>query len=249
MAHISIDQTDVFEEAARLASQKGLVRFTRFLDPAQAIQAAQIARSHRAGFCVWGGYPNAERVIGSFFPEGENVDPSEYPVVCLHTRINARFSSISHRDLLGAFMALGLTRACIGDIIISDTDVYLFSSAQTADFVASSLTSAGKVSLSFSVLDTVPDMPEPAGTSFSAVVSSLRLDAVLAAAYKLSRSEAADFVRAGLVKVDHVPCERIDFQLKESTLLSLKGRGRVRLSCVNGVTRKQRIGISLFRYE
>lgn len=249
MAHISIDQADVFEDAARLASQKGLVRFTRFLDPAQAVQAAQIARSYRAGFSFWGGYPNAERVVACFFPEGECVDPSEYPVVCLHTRINAKFSSITHRDLLGAFMALGLTRACIGDIIISDTDVYLFSSAQTADFVAASLTSAGKVSLDFSALDTVPDMPEPAGVSFSSVVSSLRLDAVLAAAYKLSRSEAADCIRAGLVKVDHIPCERIDCQLKEGALLSLKGKGRVRLSCVNGVTRKQRIGISLFRYE
>jgi len=39
MAHISIDHADVFEDAARLASQKGLVRFTRFLDPAQAVQA------------------------------------------------------------------------------------------------------------------------------------------------------------------------------------------------------------------
>jgi len=249
MAHISIDHADVFEDAARLASQKGLVRFTRFLDPAQAVQAEQIARSHRAGFCIWGGYPHAERVIGCFFPEGEIIDHSEYPVVCLYTRINAKFNSISHRDLLGAFMALGLTRACIGDIIISDTDVYLFSSAQTADFVSSSLTSAGKVSLDFSVLDVVPEMPEPAGTSFSAVVSSLRLDAVLAAAYRLSRSEAADCVRGGLVKVDHIPCERIDFQLKEGALLSLKGKGRIRLSCVNGATRKQRIGINLFRYE
>lgn len=249
MAHTNVDQTDVFEDAAKLASQKGLVRFTRFLDPAQAIQAEQIARSHHAGFSVWGGYGHAERVVGCFYPEGDSILNDEYPVVCLHARFNAKFNSITHRDLLGAFMALGLTRACIGDIIISDTDVYLFSSAQTADFVVSALTSAGKASLDFSVLDEVPEMPQPAGTVFSAVVSSLRLDAVLAAAYKLSRSEAADCIRAGLVKVDHMPCERVDCQLKEGTLMSLRGKGRVRLNGVNGMTRKQRIGISLFRYE
>ena len=249
MAHGVSDQTDVFEDAARLASNKGLTRFTRFLDPAQAIQAAQIARSLYAGFSVWGGYPDAERVIGCFYPEEEEAPKSEYPLVCLHAKVNARFNSISHRDLLGAFMALGLTRACLGDIIISGADVYLFTSSQTSDFVAASLTSAGKVSLDFSVLDEVPDMPAPDGEMFSAVVSSLRLDAVAAAAYKLSRSEAAECIRAGLMKVDHLPCERIDHQIKEGALLSLRGRGRIRLNKVNGMTRKQRIGITLFRYE
>lgn len=249
MGHTLIDPSDVFEDAARLAAQKGLIRFTRFLDPAQAAQAARIARTCRADFSVWGGYPDAERVIGCFFPEGETVELPEYPVACLHARLNARFNSISHRDLLGAFMALGLTRACIGDIILSDTDAYLFAAAQTAGFIASSLTSAGKASLHFSVLDEVPDMPAPSGTAFSAIVSSLRLDAVLSAAYRLSRSESADCIRAGLVKVDHVPCERVDFQLREGSLLSLRGKGRVRLSGVNGLTRKQRIGIILFRYE
>lgn len=249
MAYVNVDQSDVFEDAARLSSQKGLIRFTRFLDPAQAIQAAQIARSYRAGFAVWGGYDRAERVIGCFFPEEECVSNDEYPLVCLHAKFNGKFNSVTHRDLLGAFMALGLTRACIGDIIISESDVYLFASAQTSSFIASSLTSAGKVSLDFSVLDEVPKMPEPDGTALSAVVSSLRLDAVLAAGYKLSRSEAADCIRSGIVKVDHVACDRVDFQLKEGALLSLRGKGRVRLVSVNGITRKQRIGISLFRYE
>lgn len=250
MQHQSLhDLADAFSDAARLASLKGLIRFTRFLDPAQAVQASQIARSNGVCFSTWGGYDHAERIIGCFHPSDETVLNEEYPLVCLHARVNTRFHTIAHRDLLGAFMALGLTRACIGDMIIRDADVYIFASSQTADFVAGSLTSAGKTPLSFSVLDEIPPMPEPEGTVFSAVVSSLRLDAVLAAAYRLSRSQAAEFIRAGLVKVDHVPCEHTDYQLKEGALLSLRGKGRVRLDEVHGLTRKQRIGISLFRYE
>jgi len=239
----------VLEDAARIASRKGLIRFTRFLDPAQVMQARQIAHSHDCAFSCWGGYQDAERVIGCFHPHEEDVDVEAYPLVCLFSPVHTKFGSISHRDLLGAFMALGLTRSCIGDIIIMDTGAYLFSSSQTADFICSSLTSAGKVSLDFSVLDQLPTLPEPSGTSFSAVVSSLRLDAVLACAYRLSRSEAADHIRSGLIKVDHIPCERIDLILKEGSLLSCRGKGRVRLMSVNGQTRKQRIGITLFRYE
>ena len=243
------ESLSALENAAKLASLKGLSRFTRFLDPAQAASAARIAQQHGCRFSCWGGFPDAERAIGCFHPFDENVFPEQYPIVCLHSSYSSKFCSISHRDLLGAFMALGLTRSCIGDIIISDRDVYLFSTEQMAGFIASSMTASGKVSLDFSILDEVPTMPEPEGTSFSAVVSSLRLDAVLASAYHLSRSEASECVRSGIVKVDHLPSERVDLVLKEGALLSVKGKGRVRLQSVNGMTKKQRIGISLFRYE
>lgn len=92
-------------------------------------------------------------------------------------------------------------------------------------------------------------MPPPRGETFGAVVSSLRLDAVLAAAYHLSRSEAAEAIRTGSVKLNHLPCERTDAPVPEGALLSLRGRGRVRLAQIGGTTRKQRIGVTFFRYE
>ena len=241
---------EALKGAARLAAQRGLCRFTRFLDPAQAAQARLIAQSEGVVCSLWGGYAQAERTIACFHPREEiPVAFDQYPLRCLHTQVQAKFNTITHRDLLGAFMALDLTRSCIGDIIIRDADVFLFATEQTAAIIASSLTSAGKVPLDFSVLDEIPLIPEPKGCSWHAVVSSLRLDAVLACAYRLSRSEASDCIRAGLVKVDHIPCERIDMALHEGSLLSVRGRGRVRLDAVNGITRKQRIGITLFRYE
>ena len=243
------DQNELLEDAARQVARRGGTKFTRFLDPAQVHQAEQVAQRYHVAFSSWGGYAQAERTAGCFHSIGEPVVASEYPVVCLHSKVLTRFGSVTHRDLLGAFMALGLTRSCIGDIIISGADVYLFAMSQTAEFIAASMTSAGKMHLGFSVLDEIPVMPEPDGSEFRAVVSSLRLDAVLAAAYHLSRSEAAEFIRSGLVKVDHLPCERIDSILKEGSLLSVRGYGRMKLTEVGGLTRKQRIGITLFRYE
>lgn len=237
------------ENAAKLAGEKGLVRFSRFLDPAQALSAAQLAREYGAKFSLWGGYPDAERVLACFYPPDEQVAENEFPVVCLHSRYSEKFCSLSHRDLLGSFMSLGLTRSCLGDIIIAGADIYLFAHSQNADFIAQSMVSAGKTPLHFNILETVPTMPEPEGTRFSAVVSSLRLDGVLAAAYRLSRSESAELIRSGLVKVDHAVCDRVDTTVRENALFSIRGKGRVRLVSVNGMTRKQRIGITFFRYE
>lgn len=242
------DVLKAIENAAKLAGEKGLVRFTRFLDPAQAIQAQRAARTHGAGFAAWGGYEHAERVIGCFYPLGDTLAQDDYPIVCLHSRYSAKFCSITHRDLLGAFMTLGLTRDSVGDMIIVGSDIYLFAFEQTADYIAQSMKSAGKAALDFIALSQVPAMPEPEGVRFTSVISSLRLDAVLAAAYKLSRSESSDLIRSGLVKVNHLVCERVDAFLEEGTLLSLRGRGRIRLVSIDGVTRKQRIGITFFRY-
>ena len=243
------DIQKALENAAKLAGEKGLTRFTRFLDPAEAELGRYLARQYGARFSAWGGYDQAERMVGCFGPAGEEMDTAQYPVVCLHSRYSPKFCSITHRDLLGSFMALGLTRSCAGDMIIAGTDIYLFAHAQTADIIAQSMKSAGKAPLDFHALTETPQMPEPEGTRFSAVVSSLRLDAVLAAAYRLSRSEAADSIRAGLVKVNHLACDRVDLPLQEGALLYMRGRGRVRLLSVDGTTRKQRIGITMFRYE
>lgn len=236
------------ENAAKLAGDKGLVRFTRFLDPAQAALGTQLARDYRCCFSSWGGYPDAERSIGCFHPFDEMPLPDHFPLVCLHSRYSSKFCSISHRDLLGAFMALGLTRSCIGDIIIVESDIYLFADQKTAPYISESMNEAGKVPLRFSVLSEIPAMPAPEGTTFTAIVSSLRLDAVLAAAYRLSRSEAADLIHSGLVKVDHIVCDHVDFNIREGSLLSVRGKGRIRFTSLNGLTKKQRIGITLFRY-
>lgn len=241
------DIEKLLQNAARFAARKGLARFTRFLDPAQIQTASRIARQEGAYLSAWGGYDQAERAICCFYADDEPAR-EEYPLVCLRSSYPTRFSSLSHRDLLGAFMSLGLTRDCLGDIIIVDDVVYLFTTDATSGFIASGLTSAGRAPLDFVQLDSLPVIPAPKGETFSAVISSMRLDAVLAAAYRLSRSEAAELIRSGQVKVDHIPCERIDLQLIEGTLLSLRGQGRVRLEAINGLTRKQRIGVTFFRY-
>ncbi len=237
------------QNAARFAAKTGLPKFTRFLDPAQAIQAQQLARECGVSFSRFGGYPLAERVAGCFHAPEDSISEGDYSIVCLHARYAQRFVTLTHRDLLGAFMALGLTRDCIGDMILSDADVYLFVTEGTADFVAASMTGAGKASLRFEALSEIPPMPEPKGSTFSAVVSSLRLDAMVAAAYHLSRAEAAEVIRAGLVKLDHIPCERVDTPVREGALFSLRGKGRVRFETLSAMTKKKRLCVTFFKPE
>ena len=239
----------IYEFAARFACEKGIARYTRFLDPVQEENARQVAHERGAAFASWGGYEQAERKIGCFLPWNEEAAHTDFPLITLHSRYSSKFCSLSHRDLLGSFMALGLTRDSIGDIIIVDSDIYLFVMAQTAGFIAQSMNSAGKVPLRFEPVEGEVQIPEPKGSCFHDTLSSMRLDAVIASAYRLSRSEASELIRAGLVKLNHIPCERVDMSVEEGAMLSVRGKGRIRLRTIEGLTRKQRIGVTFFRYE
>ena len=89
--------------------------------------------------------------------------------------------------------------------------------------------------------------PAPAGETLTRTVAQLRLDAVLAAGYNLSREEAQAKIRSGLVKRNHQVELRGDFRLQEGDLLSVRGMGRLILQNVGAQTKKGRIAIRLFR--
>ncbi len=236
--------------AAKTASKRGIPRFVRFLDPAERREAQTIAEREGCSFGAFGGYADAERQIGCFAPENGLPVPEAYPLTVLCSAVDLRFSSVTHRDLLGAYMSLGLTRNCLGDIIVTENQIILFSDSAAAPYIADNLTGAGRVSLCFREERTDKILiPQPRGTYFRAVVASLRLDAVLSAAFHLSRSSAAERIRSGDVKLDYVPCCRPDVQTAQGAILSLRGMGRAKLVSIDGMTKKDRIGITLFRPE
>ena len=95
----------------------------------------------------------------------------------------------------------------------------------------------------------VPAIEAPAGEPVTATVLSLRLDAVLAAGFGLSREEAKAAVAVGLCSVNHQPVLKPERLVQPGDLLSFKGRGRVRFTETGGETRKGRTFIRLLRYR
>ena len=236
--------------AARTALVRNTRHFLHFMNPAERREAMRIARAEGCRFSAYGGFEEAERQIGCFFAEGWEPLPEEYPAVCLASGCDSRFSHITHRDILGAYMALGLTRSSLGDIMIKNSRVFLFVESGVSAFVAEYLRMAGKTALCFSPADAAcVALSGPEGSYFRAVIGSMRFDAVLAAAFHLSRSSAADLIRGGNGKLDYLVCEKTDATVSPGAMLSLRGRGRVRLASLDGTTRKDRINVTFFRYD
>ena len=238
-------------ELALRAKHTGRACFTRFLEPS-ALPAVNAAAAH-AGVevALWGGYDGAERCMAAFYDE----DPpgaGEWPMAALRLQWNGRFANPGHRDLLGAVMSLGIERETTGDIAMGTYRdapcAYLFALAEVADYIAANLDSAGRASLKVTLAAQTPQLSPPEGESLRLTVQQQRLDAVLAAACRLSRSEAQRLIAAGLVKLNHVPQLRPDARLNEGDLISARGYGRVRVTAFQGESRRGRQVVQVFRY-
>jgi RNA-binding protein YlmH len=220
------------------------VRFSRFLDPAEAALATAAAREEGVEVSLFGGYGEAERVVAAF---GAREEP-EYPLCCMEVRWSSRAGAPRHRDLLGAQMALGLDRGCFGDILVGEERAYLFVLKELCAYIALNLDRAGNVPIALTPLDRLPDaLPRPVGRTVRGTVSSLRLDAVVAQIWSLSRSGAQEAIAREKVKLAHIPRNKCDVQVETGEVISLKGRGRARILS-HTPTKKGRIALEIFIY-
>lgn len=227
----------------------GKPAFTRFLEPASERLAREAAAQAGVQIALWGGYDGAERVIAAFYTD-EAPEAWAYPLACLEARWNVKYANPGHRDLLGAVMGLGLERSSTGDVAMGTQEgvAYVFVHSDVENYVAMNLESAGRARLRVHTRAASPSIRAPEGVSLRVTVSSPRLDAILAAGLKLSRSEAQRLIDARLVKRNHAEALRGDVHLEIGDLLSVRGHGRMRVEGLDGLTRKGRHAVRLFKY-
>ena len=121
---------------------------------------------------------------------------------------------------------------------------------EIAPFVLQNYTSAGRVSLKTAPVPLSHlHLPEKRRTEIRDTVATLRLDSVVSSAFGISRSRAADLIRAGKVEVNWRVCEKVDRLCAQGDTFSARGFGKCRLREVGGLSKKGRVTICLERYQ
>lgn len=214
----------------------------RFVTGEERAMAIHAAREAGVTASFDGGWPDAERVQVCFHPAWAE---AEFTAVWAEIRWAAKFAHVEHRDLLGSLMALGMDRSFFGDLIAMEDRAYLLCLPEVAARLPVEWDKAGNVPVRVTLLEETPVIEPPRGEMLRDTVASLRLDCVLSAGMKTSRSRAAEIIRTGAVAVDHMPEERTDRVLNAGQLLSIRGFGRIRLVEVGSPTRKERLPVML----
>ena len=203
------------------------------------------------GLYSFGGYPNAERQMLVYLPEyldQSSLYSDDPPLVCLRATFYEG-DAPSHRDFLGALMGIGIARETVGDICVGKSSCDFFVSAEIAPYVLQNFLSAGRTKLHLESigLDEV-SVPEPEIKEIRDTVASLRLDSILASGFRTGRSAACQYIAAGKVAIDGLPCEKPDKAVNEGSKISVRGMGKIYLASVNGQTKKGRISVVIHRY-
>lgn len=242
------------EDLARTAEARGIPRYSSFLSDREQVLAR--AALSKAGCTCWrfeGGYPDAERRLAAIEPEGSWTDS---PLACVRLDCRAAPGADlpSHRDYLGSLMGLALKREALGDIVLpADTPgtAYVFALEPAARLICEELAQVGRaeVSCTRQPLEELPGLAQAERVLRTAAVSSLRLDAVLAAMLHCSRGAAAELIQAGRVEINHLPTGSVHAPVYEGDVFTIRGKGRFALTALPGRTKKDRQIIEFFQYQ
>lgn len=236
---------------AETTEQKGYLTHTKFLDMHEHALASRLLREMGGRAQFWGGYDHAERQILFFLPDWMEILPQEGDVcpITVIRCLQQKGDHLTHRDYLGSLMGLGLRRDGIGDILVGDHGADIFVLKEIAPYLLTQYTKAGRKHIQVEEISLNQlIIPEEKVTMLRDTVASMRLDAVTASLFRLSRAKAADAIRVGKVFVNQQECLRTDKEVQEKDRITLRGMGRGEVDAILGESKKGRIVVSLKRF-
>ena len=221
---------------------------TPFLSEAEqaAVQRLLNAAGIHSGFVWNGGYEGAARKLLQFLPDWAEEDPAAIAYLRASFRGEGK---PTHRDCLGSLMGLGISREKLGDILVDDGSCDLIAAPEVVPFLVQNWDSAGRTKLSVSEIGAEElHIPEQQIQVLRDTVMSLRLDAVAATGFGMSRAKAAELIHAGRVQLNHTDCCKPDRSVSQGDVVTARGFGKFVLAEVGGLSKKGRVTITVHRY-
>lgn len=240
-----------FVDLSRQAYQKNIVVFSDFLNMYEIGLLYQGEKEYACSFSLYGGYEYAERQMVSFQPDALYYEWN-YPIACLKfTPRNRRFSddSLSHRDVLGALMSLGIDRSRLGDILLEDDRIYLFCEESIAGFLLEELRKVRHTMIEGEQIQSNEFQPILKFEERCGFIASNRLDAFVAQIFRLSRTQAQEALQSEKVFLNSRCVTNPNQKLQPGDILSVRGMGKIIFDQFNGQSKKGRTAISYRIYK
>ncbi|MDO4281929.1 MAG: YlmH/Sll1252 family protein [Peptococcaceae bacterium] len=239
----------LLEGQIRRASERWQDVLTDFMPRAEIMAQEERVRFSGVHFLIDGGYDDAERVRLFMTMQDLPISRADMQISVVRFSGQTRFIDYSHRDCLGALMALGFERKCIGDIVVRDGGFDVLTNSEIDDYLLAQTLSIKRVPMHAQRL-ALDDWTAPVRTlkAQDIIVSQLRLDAIIAKVFNLSRARASEVIRAGLVQVDHRACERVDKICEVGQVIACRGQGKFLIQDIEGKTKKDKIRLSIGKY-
>lgn len=222
---------------------------TDFLDPGQR-DILKTIMGHEIMVQEFGGWDQAEKKRVYLSRDWQNLLLTDYQVQPLAINYPQKFSQLTHSAILGSLANAGINLATFGDIITDGAGNWqVMVKKELTDFFTEQINRIGRVAVQLKpipftqVLTPVDDSQE-----ITVVVSSLRLDNVLAKAARTSRGQIKQATAAGLVKLNWHQVTDSNIIMKVTDLASLRHFGRLQLLSLSATKKgKYRVVLKLWQ--
>lgn len=227
-------------DCMRISEKTGRAGFSGFLSPADLELAGRVFPAE-AALTLFGGYADAERCVVGF-----NAEEGEFPIAVIVCE--GQFDGLTHRDFLGSLMSLGITREIVGDICIDGDKAYIFHLASMSDYITDNLTEVKRTRVKNTVCGIFDVTVNRKYEDFRKSIASSRVDAVIGAAFNMSRTDAAGVIARDLVSVNYRAVDSKDKKICSGDVISLRGKGKVKVLLSGDVSKKGRLFIDIKKY-
>lgn len=219
------------------------VTLLSFLDDAKISVLEDAIKYYGMSPQYYGGFIGSDRVRAIISLNDASLD--EFKIVVYKIKYNKKYYEITHRSILGSIMALGIKRECIGDILITeDRNAYFACTREISEYIYNELHQIGNATVELEIeeaeIENVIRYEEKLH-----FLSSMRLDVILASSYQMSRSEAFEYIKNGLVSVNHVVTQNPSKIITLNQELSVRHKGRVKIKEIGGISKSGRIAVVL----
>ena len=155
---------------------------------------------------------------------------------------------LGHRDYLGSLLNLGVARSVIGDIVVQEKAAWFFCQSKMTDFFLKNLCRVRHTNILITKVEDPDEFPRPNLEPVNGTCASVRLDALIALAFRASRSSMVSYIESGQVFVNGKLITSNGYEPKEGDIVSVRGKGRFIFDGVSHQTKKGRCGVRILLY-
>ena len=242
--------TKRFIDLSNQADRKGIVLFSDFLNMNEINLLYKCKDAMPSTIALYGGYDEAERQMAAFQPDALYYS-WEFPIACIcFTPVRQKFAEdLSHRDVLGSLMHLGIERSTIGDILLQDDKVYIFCEDKIKDFILQELYKIRHTQVLGKTVNMTDFVVKHHYVEQHGVISSNRLDAFVSLACKLSRAKASEYILGENLFINGKLISNHNQKLSPGDIVSMRSFGKIRIDEIGDETKKGRIKVSFRWYQ
>lgn len=224
---------------------------TPFLNPREFFIVQSIVGQYDdVELSTFGGHDDAEQLRVFIHPPYYEPKDEDFEITLIEINYPTKFAELSHGQIMGTILGSGIVRDTLGDIITDGERWQVFIDSNMENFLFMHLDRVGRTNVQ---LEKLP-LEEAIESSDKweneeIIVSSLRIDVVLARALSISRNRAKTMLNEGRIKLNWVEMERVDIEVEEHDLISIRGYGRIQVRETKGLTRKDNLILEIGRID